>query len=70
MTREEAERRIKEKLREIVDILKKYNPNSNYFGLHMRVKDNWFDGNNEYWPDAEDENMPINFYGQIYEEDE
>ena len=69
MTREEAERKIQEKACEIVEILKAYNPNSDYFTLAIRVKDNQVDGNNEYWLDGKDENKPIKFYGQIFEED-
>ncbi len=69
MTRKEAEHKIQAKTREIAEILKAYNPDSNYFTLYMRIKENWVNGNNEYWSGGEDENKPINFYGQLYEED-
>lgn len=66
MTREEVECKIQEKAREIAEILKEYNPDSNYFDLSMWIKVNCVMGYNIYWQCGEDENKPINFYGQIF----
>ena len=56
-------------MREIAEILKEYNPDANYFTSTIWIKDNCINGNNQHWPDGEDENKPIDFYGPIFEED-
>lgn len=69
MTREEAENKIANHLREIVQVLKTYNPDADYLSLTVYIKENWLSVNNKYWLGGSDENNPINFYGHIFEED-
>lgn len=63
MTRREAEAAITEKVREIIEIYKKYNPNGSY--LAISIINDFIYINNEYW--EIDANKPINI--SITEED-
>ena len=55
MTREECEKGIAEKITELWDIYKEYNPNG--YNLSMTVTDDLILFNNVYW--ANDINKPI-----------
>ena len=63
MTREECEKRILEKLKEIKEIYEEYNPNADYLSLFVR-KD-FLQFNNVYW--AEDSKHPLNGYDYLKE---
>ena len=70
MTRAECEKRILEKLKEIENIHKEYNPNANY--LSLSIRDNGYHFNNSYWVTideiGEDADYPIN-YNEYEKED-
>lgn len=68
MTRQECEKKILEKLEEIVDIYHEYHPSGRYLNLdYMSDEDGDFYGfNNRYWvfddpdsEDGEDKDIPV-----------
>lgn len=59
MTKQECEQQILEKLKEIADIAKEYNPNTDYLDLHFRLSINVAAFNNENW--GKDEEKPLDF---------
>lgn len=72
MDRNEAEARIAELLREIRGVVEEYGGTSGYLALALYPR---WDGsslsisfNNEYWPDGDDEDRPLNYFE--FEEDE
>ena len=66
MTREECERKIFEKMLEIVDIYKEYNPEGEYLTLCM-LNDDLF-ANNRYYDDSSvDYRRRIDFFKEISE---
>ncbi len=58
MERKTCERLILEKLEEIKEIYKEYNPNGDY--LALSIVGGWISVNNEYYD--KDAEKPINFY--------
>lgn len=64
MTREECEKRILKKLKEIKAIHEAYNPNANY--LSILVNEDFLQFNNAYW--AEDSKYPL--YGSEFLKEE
>ena len=71
MTRQECEKAIADKMREIVGIYHNYNPDGKYISLcYMKEDgDETIHGNNRYWTaqntdgvDGEDKDLPIDFF--------
>ena len=62
-SRETTEKRIILALEEIWEDYMKYNPDGNYLDLTIMRTENgvYFRGNNRYWPDGEDNHMPLEF---------
>lgn len=72
MTREECEKQIIEKMKEIKDIYKKYNENGDFLSLAIYADKECYTVNNIYW--GKDKNYPIDaaeHNGRVisYEED-
>lgn len=74
MDRKEAEARIAGLLREIHGVVEEYGGTSGYLSLTLYPKR---DGsrlairfNNEYWPDGDDADRPLNFFEFEEEEEE
>lgn len=61
MTRKECEKQIYEKITEILDIVKDYNPDNTY--LNISVLGVYVHFNNEYW--GKDVEKPIYYYKSI-----
>lgn len=72
MDRNEAEARIAELLREIRRVVEEYGGTSGYLSLVLHPRKQWdrlaISFNNEYWPDGDDADRPLNFFE--FEEDE
>ena len=65
MKREECEKQIYEKITEILDIVKDYNPDNTY--LTISVLGEYVQFNNEYW--NKDRNNSINYFKVIVDEE-
>lgn len=72
MDRNEAEARIAGLLREIRGVVEEYGGTSGYLALALHPRKQWdhsaISFNNEYWPDGEDADRPLNYFE--FEEDE
>lgn len=66
MDRNEAEARIAELLREIRGVVEEYGGTSGYLALTLHPRKQWdhsaISFNNEYWPDGDDEDRPLNYF--------
>lgn len=64
--RNEAEARIAELLREIQGVVEEYGGTSGYLALTLHPGKQWdhsaISFNNEYWPDGDDEDRPLNYF--------
>lgn len=49
ITREECEKQILEKCKEISDILKEYDPYADYLSIHITPNDEYISVNNNHW---------------------
>lgn len=74
MDRNEAEARIAELLREIRGVVEEYGGTSGYLALTLHPRKQWdhpaISFNNEYWPDGDDADRPLNFFEFEEEEEE
>lgn len=60
MTRQECEDMIRQKLKEIDEIQKQYNPEADYLNLTIWSKDKIYAAWNKYYD--EDKDAPLDFY--------
>ena len=74
MDRNEAEARIAGLLREIRGAVEEYGGTSGYLNLVLRPRKPWdrpaISFNNEYWPDGDDVDRPLNYFEFEEEEEE
>ena len=67
MTREECEKQIYEKITEILDIVKDYNPDNDYLSISVLNGGRFVQFWNEDW--GKDKEKPIDYYKSITEEE-
>lgn len=67
MTREECEKQIYEKITEILDIVKDYNPDNDYLSISVLNGGRFVQFWNEDW--SKDKEKPIDYYKSITEEE-
>lgn len=68
MTRKTAERKMVNKVKELIDIYKKYNPNGDYLAVGIFIKQGSVHINNSHWD--EDIDAPIDINVQMSQNDE
>ena len=60
MTREECEKGLIERLKDMVDFYHQYAPEGKYLTFcYLEGKNKFYHGGNEYWENGEDEKHPI-----------
>lgn len=67
MTREECEKQIYEKIQEILDIVKEYNPDNTYLSISVLNGGRFVQFWNEDW--LKDKEKPIDYYKSITEKE-